>query len=113
METIEEIVSEMRKRAGEVYAGQVGYPECWDNQMDSYEIDEIANRLEAAIKAYNQEVVNLLKSVIEGVCLHCDMRPACQEGEDGMSTHCNAVAKAKHFIEQHTEPEVNNDECPF
>lgn len=95
-ESIEDITAEMR-----------------GNEFDSPVAKDWANRIEVAQKAYNKEVTELLKGVIEGVCQHCDMRDACAEGEDGMSTTCNAVAKAKHFIEQHSEPELNDDDCPF
>jgi hypothetical protein len=100
METIDDIAAEMCKDIPRVVDAKV--------ILRNY-----ADRIEAAHKSYNREVVELLKDVIAGVCLHCDMQSACQEGEDGMSTNCNAVAKAKHFIEQHTEPELNNDELPF
>ena len=49
-ETISDIVTEMRKRAEEVYAGQDGYPESWKNQMDYGEIYELADRIESANK---------------------------------------------------------------
>ena len=49
-ETIADIVTEMRKRAEEVYVGQSGYPESWKNQMDYGEIYELADRIEAAHK---------------------------------------------------------------
>ena len=49
-ETIADIVDEMRKRAEEVYAGQAGYPESWEDQMNDDEIREIADRIEAAHK---------------------------------------------------------------
>ena len=49
-ETIADIVTEMRKRAEEVYAGQDGYPESWKDQMDYGEIYELADRIEAAYK---------------------------------------------------------------
>ena len=49
-ETISDIVTEMRKRAEEVYAGQDGYPESWKNQMDYGEIYELADRIEDANK---------------------------------------------------------------
>ena len=110
METINDIVREMR--SGKLSA-TVECENCGSEYEQRFSFDTLADRIEAAIEAYNQEVVELLKSVIDGVCLHCDMQSACQEGEDGMSTTCNAVAKANHFIEQHTEPELNNDECPF
>ena len=49
-ETIADIVREMRKRAQEVYEGQAGYPESWEDQMNDDEIREIADRIEAAAK---------------------------------------------------------------
>ena len=49
-ETIADIVTEMRKRAEEVYSGQDGYPESWKDQMDYGEIYELADRIEAAHK---------------------------------------------------------------
>ena len=49
-ETIADIVREMRKRAQEVYEGQTGYPESWEDQMNDDEIREIADRIEAAAK---------------------------------------------------------------
>ena len=49
-ETIADIVTEMRKRAEEVYVGQDGYPESWKDQMDYGEIYELSDRIEAAHK---------------------------------------------------------------
>jgi hypothetical protein len=107
-ESIEDITAEMRGNEFDSPA------------FDRYALNSVrclakdwANRIEVAQKAYNKEVTELLKEVIECTCLHCDMQDACAEGEDGMSTTCNAVAKARHFIEQHSDPELNNDECPF
>lgn len=104
METINDIVREMRSKTAK------SKDEAW---YDKERWVELCDRIEAATKAYNKEITELLREVIAGVCLHCDMQSACQEGEDGKSTNCNAVAKAKHFIEQHEEPELNNNECPF
>lgn len=108
MEAINDVLAEMRSNEFDSPA------------FDKYALNSVrclakdwANRIEVAQKAYNKEVVELLKGVIEGVCQHCDMQDACAEGEDGISTTCNAVAKAKHFIEQHSEPELNDDQCPF
>lgn len=106
METIEDII-------GDIRAQNQGLPE------DGYALSPLvcdllglADRIEAAVKAYNKEITELLREVIGGVCLHCDLQTACQEGEDGMPTTCNAVAKATHFIEQHTELESGKD-LPF
>ena len=49
-ETVADIVREMRKRAQEVYEGQTGYPESWEDQMNDDEIREIADRIETAAK---------------------------------------------------------------
>ena len=63
-ETIADIVTEMRKRAEEVYAGQDGYPESWKNQMDYGEIYELADRIEAANKREHEATIE--KSSING-----------------------------------------------
>ena len=60
-ETIADIVAEMRKRAEEVYAGQAGYPESWQDQMNDDEIREIAARIEAAHK---REVAELRECLV-------------------------------------------------
>lgn len=101
METIKDVLDEMRR-------GMIP-----KHRHDRELLLNFADRIEAASKAYNKEVTELLREVIAGVCLHCDMQSTCQEGEDGMPTTCNAVAKARRFIEQHSEPELNNDEYPF
>jgi hypothetical protein len=105
-ETFEDII-------GDIRAQNQGLPE------DGYALSplvvdllRLADRIEAAVKSYNKEITELLREVIGGMCLHCDLQTSCQEGEDGMSTTCNAVAKATHFIEQHTEPESGKD-LPF
>lgn len=63
-ETIADIVTEMRKRAEEVYAGQDGYPESWKDQMDYGEIYELADRIEAAHKRELEAIIE--KSSING-----------------------------------------------
>lgn len=63
-ETIADIVTEMRKRAEEVYAGQDGYPESWKDQMDYGEIYELADRIEAAHKREHEATIE--KSSING-----------------------------------------------
>ena len=75
-ETIADIVTEIRKRAEEVYVGQSGYPESWKNQMDYGEIyDGFSSRCskckahldgyypsrKAAKKAWNESVVKFRK----------------------------------------------------
>lgn len=63
-ETIADIVTEMRKRAEEVYAGQDGYPESWKDQMDYGEIYELADRIEAAHKREHEATIE--KSSVVG-----------------------------------------------
>ena len=63
-ETIADIVTEMRKRAEEVYAGQDGYPESWKDQMDYGEIYELADRIESANKREHEATIE--KSSING-----------------------------------------------
>ena len=63
-ETISDIVTEMRKRAEEVYAGQDGYPESWKDQMDYGEIYELADRIEAAHKREHEATIE--KSSVVG-----------------------------------------------
>lgn len=108
METINDIVREMRKLGELDEKSTCRIP----RSLMGLGLRTYADRIEASIKAYNKEITELLKEVIGGVCLHCDLQTACQEGEDGMSTTCNAVAKATHFIKQHTEPESDKD-LPF
>ena len=63
-ETIADIVTEMRKRAEEVYVGQDGYPESWKDQMDYGEIYELADRIEVAHKCELEAIIE--KSSING-----------------------------------------------
>ena len=63
-ETIDDIVTEMRKRAEEVYVGQSGYPESWKDQMDYGEIYELADRIEAAHKREHEATIE--KSSVVG-----------------------------------------------
>ena len=63
-ETIADIVTEMRKRAEEVYVGQDGYPESWKDQMDYGEIYELADRIEVAHKRELEATIE--KSSING-----------------------------------------------
>ena len=63
-ETISDIVTEIRKRAEEVYSGQDGYPESWKNQMDYGEIYELADRIEAAHNRECEETIE--KSSVVG-----------------------------------------------
>lgn len=73
---------------------------------------EYADRIEAAAEREREELVQSVEELRDGMCPHCDMRDLCVEGEDGMSTTCNAMAKVKNFIERHKKYETN-DEAPF
>lgn len=105
METIKDITTEMREFA-DIDACTIG------RDVLRRRIQHFARRIDEASKTYDKEVVKLLKGVVEGICFHCDMQSTCQEGEDGMPTTCNAVAKARHFIEQHSDLDLD-DEYPF
>lgn len=82
-ETVSDIVTEMRKRAEEVYAGQDGYPESWKDQMDYGEIYELADRIEAAYKREHEATsepprncdCHLAKNLIGAVTLYCTKNP--------------------------------------
>ena len=84
-ETIADIVTEMRKRAEEVYAGQDGYPESWKDQMDYGEIYELADRIEDAHKRGISDTsqaspqrncdCHLAKNLIGAVTLYCSKNP--------------------------------------
>lgn len=41
------------------------------------------------------ELYESLHEIIGDMCNHCDLRDVCQEGEDGMSSPCNMVHRAK------------------
>ena len=71
-----------------------------------------AERVRAAHRAFADEACRTMREVIDGVCMHCDMHDACQQGEDGMPTRCNAVSNAMHFIERH-EQKGGNGDLPF
>ena len=70
-ETIEDIVTEMRKRAEEVYVGQSGYPESWKDQMDYGEIYELADRIEDANKR-EHEATSEKSSVVGNAAVMLD-----------------------------------------
>lgn len=99
MNAVMDILNEMRKDIPRVVDAKV--------ILRNY-----ADRIETAIKAYNKEITELLREFIGGVCWLCDSQTDCQKGEDGMPNSCNSVAKATHFINQHTEPESGKD-LPF
>lgn len=110
--TIADIVAALRK-CGDEWVGDMSmvYMEgagCFASYL--------ADCLEAAMRRERKELVDAVREATGGMCLHCDMQQACAEGEDGMPTTCNAMARVRNFIETyetHDEDEGNNDECPF
>lgn len=122
-ETIADIVAEMRM-GSPVNPGayRIGLPdkitvlECGVEmrtiQIKTVTVKELADRIEAAWKREREEIVNEVSVLRDGLCLHCDLQQQCAEGEDGMPTTCNAMAKVNNFIDRYNEYEVS-DECPF
>ena len=102
-ETIADIVDEMRKRAEEVYAGQAGYPESWEDQMNDDEIREIADRIEAAEREREatrekssqignaEKMRDALSGLLEIVCIDCNSSYKV----DGKCVKCPRVVSAE------------------
>lgn len=84
-ETISDILTEMRKRAEEVYAGQDGYPGSWKDQMDYGEIYELADRIESAHKREHEATIE--KSSVVGN--NASIREALEELV-GVIDECNS-----------------------
>lgn len=74
METIKDIVADIRRRNDDGFPldGESSHPLVEDMRL-------LADRIDEAYKSYNREVVELLKDIIAGICVHCDMQSACQE----------------------------------
>ena len=70
------------------------------------------DRIEAAWKRERDEIVSAVSELKDGMCIHCDLQQQCAEGEDGMPTTCNAMAKVRNFLQRYEKPEVN-DGLPF
>ena len=111
-ETVDAVTSEIRRRAKAAYDGQCGWPECWHDQIEPDEADEWADRIDAAVSREISEIVSTVSELREGMCLHCDLQDQCADGEDGMPTTCNAMAKVNNFINRYKKVETR-DECPF
>lgn len=87
--------------------------ECWQMTLKREMESALAAAPEPPSNAEElEDLVDAVKELRDGMCQHCDMRDLCAEGEDGMSTTCNAMAKVKSFIERHERHETN-DEAPF
>lgn len=62
---------------------------------------KLADCIEEAYRREFDEAARTLDKLAEGICSHCDMQRDCAEGEDGMSTMCNAMYGVRKFIEEH------------
>ena len=121
-ETVADIVAGLRRQSNEEHAFATklrsgdcddvdfGRTCCYDE--DAKYLSQIADRIEAAAKREREEIVDAVSVLLDGMCLHCDMQQQCAEGEDGMSTTCNAMAIVNNFINRYKKLEVS-DERPF
>lgn len=109
-DTVADIVTEIRDALrNENPWGENDTRTAWIN---SGSILAYLDRIEAAWKREREEIVDAVSVLRDGMCPHCDMQQQCAEGDDGMSTTCNAMAIVNNFINRYKEPEVS-DECPF
>ena len=67
----------------------------------------------AAWMREREEIVSAVEELLKGMCPHCDMQDSCAEGEDGMSTTCNAMAKARDLIRKYKQQEEVDNGNPF
>lgn len=104
-EPYERDLKELRGRMSFLEAALAAPPEQPSNA-------DVVNEAVKHESAELEDLVVAVKELRDGMCQHCDMRDLCVEGEDGMSTTCNAMAKIKNFIERHEKHETN-DEAPF
>ena len=77
------------------------------------EVEDWADRIETAVKWEREELVKSVKELRDGMCPHCDMQHLCAEGEDGMPTTCNAMAKVNAFVARYKPRHEPNDGIPF
>lgn len=54
-----------------------------------------SNEPDACMLAAAPELYEALFEIVGEMCIHCDLQDACREGEDGMSSPCNMVHKAR------------------
>lgn len=112
-ETLADIVREKRSMAAEIRANLSNVPVRRDDQLlEADSLDREADRIEAAAKLEIDEIVSAVSELREGMCLHCALQDQCADGEDGMPTTCNAMAKVNNFINRYKKVEAR-DECPF
>ena len=106
-ETIADIVREMRKRAQEVYEGQAGYPESWEDQMNDDEIREIADRIEAAAKREREagaEAAQICGEIGEMVGREAACKDSLQVGNaEKMREACENIAEYAKTAACHIE----------
>ena len=57
----------------------------------------------ASLRALIKDMVDAVSENMTAQCLHCDLRDACQEGEDGIVVSCNHVIKLREALEQARE----------
>lgn len=46
LKKLKDFIARLRHAADEAYRGQMGYPECWSNQINYDEVDDWADELE-------------------------------------------------------------------
>ena len=79
-------------------------------------VQHFADDINQSYDEFRNEVFEVLDTLMDGMCTHCDLRLLCDEGEDGMPTRCNGVLRARQFIERYKENNNNkneNDDYPF
>ena len=115
IETVDTITDEMRKFAQKCRKKNFGIPPECELHYDENDIDILVDRLKAAVRRERKEIVDAVREATDGMCLHCDMQDQCADGEDGMSTTCNAMAKVRNFIDMYgtCDKDEVNDDCPF
>lgn len=67
----------------------------------------------AAWKREREELVKSVEELRDGMCPHCDMQHLCAEGEDGMPTTCNAMAKVNAFVARYKQRHETDAGMPF
>lgn len=79
-------------------------------------VQHFADDINHSYDEFRNEVIEVLDNLMDVMCEHCELRPICDEGEDGMLTRCNGMLRAKQFIERYKENNINkneSDDCPF
>ena len=108
-ETLVDVVADLRERA-EIHGRLKSM--MWNASEIEAELTEYADRIEAAVDREREELVQSVEELLDGMCPHCDMQQLCAEGEDGMPTTCNAMAKVNAFVARYKQRQPN-DGIPF